>query len=307
MIQGDKPLAARKVVVAVFTFMGLVTALSRSPSAQELGGVGDSFGTIADLILPETTQLTLGVGFQHKPDYRGSDSYRTATTEVFFVRYKDLIKIDNTGASITLFRFVEDVSLGPVIRLEGGRKEQRNEALTGLGNIGSSWELGGFIKANFWDEAVARARFRWGVSGHEAFLMDLQISRILFAHDDWRPLLERDWTIVANLNSTYSGGTYAQKFFGITPEQAAASGQPAYSLGAGFRDFGGELAFRWEFSDQWSLIVSGKYNRLLGAFANSPLVAIDGSPDQWRVGAIVTYTFGVAELKGLFSKDSTSN
>lgn len=295
--------ARRRWIASALLLAGFLMIPMRPASAQELGGIGDSFGTIADLILPETTQLTLGVGFQHKPDYRGSDSYRIATKEVFFVRYKDLFTIDNTGASINLFRFLEDVSIGPVIRLEGGRKEKRNEALTGLGNIGTSWELGGFVKTNFWDEAVARARFRWGVSGHEAFLMDLQISRVLFAHDDWRPLLKRDWTIVANLNSTYSGGTYAQKFFGITPEQAAGSGQPAYSLGAGFRDFGGELAFRWEFSDQWSLIVSGRYNRLIGAFANSPLVAIDGSPDQWRVGAIVTYTFGVAELKGLFSND----
>lgn len=303
MNQVVKPLAVRKFVSMALVLVGITATPTSAPSAQTLGGIGESFGTIADLILPETTQVTLGVGFQHQPDYRGSDSYRTAAKGVFFVRYKDLFTIDNTGASINLFRFLEDVSLGPVIRLEGGRKEKRNEALTGLGNIGSSWELGGFVKANFWDEAVARARFRWGVSGHEAFLMDLQLSRVLFAQDDWRPLLEKDWTIVANLNSTYSGGTYAQKFFGITPEQSAMSGQPIFNLGAGFRDFGSELAFRWEFADQWSLIVSGKYNRLLGAFADSPLVMIDGSPNQWRIGAIITYTFGVAQLKGLFSKD----
>lgn len=276
---------------------------ARSVSAQELGGIGESFGTIADLILPETTQLTLGFGIQHKPDYSGSDQYRISTKEVFFIRYRDLFMIDNTGASLTLLRIFEDISFGPVARLEGGRKEKRNDALTGLGNIGTSWELGGFVKANIWDEAVARARFRWGVSGHEAFLMDLQLSRVIFAHDDWKPLFKRNWTIVANVNSTYSGGKYASQFFGITPEQSLASGQPAYSLGAGFRDIGGEIAFRWEFAEQWSLIVAGRYNRLLGAFADSPLVALDGSANQWRVAAIVTYTFGVADIRSLLFGD----
>lgn len=296
-------MAARKLIAVILILMGLTTAPLGSASAQNLGGNGESFGTIADLILPETTQLTLGFGIQHKPDYSGSDQYRISTKEVFFIRYRDLFTIDNTGASLTLLRTLEDISFGPVVRFEGGRKEKRNDALTGLGNIGTSWELGGFVKANIWDEAVARARFRWGVSGHEAFLMDLQLSRVIFADDDWKPLFERNWTIVANLNSTYAGGKYASQFFGITPEQSLASGQPAYSLGAGFRDIGGEIAFRWEFAEQWSLIVAGRYNRLIGDFADSPLVASDGSPNQWRVAAIITYTFGVAAISKLFYGD----
>ena len=303
LIPIDRPQTARKwISAALFSFV-LLTVPTRWATAQDLGEAGESFGTIADLILPETTQLTLGFGLQHKPDYIGSDEYRVSTKEVFFIRYEDLFTIDNTGASLTLLKILGDISFGPVVRFESGRKEKRNDALTGLGNICNSWELVGFVKANLWEAAVARARFRWGVSGHEAFLMDLQLSRIMLTDAHWAPLMEKSWAIVANVNSTYSGGKYANQFFGITPEQSLTSGRLPYEIGGGFRDIGGEIVFRWEIGKRWGLVVSGRYNRLLGAFADSPLVALDGSSNQWRLTTVVTYTFGVTDLKKLVSPD----
>jgi outer membrane scaffolding protein for murein synthesis (MipA/OmpV family) len=77
-----------------------------------------------------------------------------------------------------------------------------------------------------------------------------------------------------------------------------ASGLPAYSEagnGSGFKKIGvnltGGLSLSGDLRKGWALFALGGYSRMLGDYADSPIVSIAGSKNQW-VGAVgVGYTF----------------
>jgi outer membrane protein len=84
---------------------------------------------------------------------------------------------------------------------------------------------------------------------------------------------------------------YAETYFAVTPEGAAASGLAQYEIGSGIKDVGLGLTARYSLSRRVSLVAIGSYRRLLGEFADSPIVAVEGSPNQLFGGLALGYAF----------------
>jgi outer membrane scaffolding protein for murein synthesis (MipA/OmpV family) len=87
---------------------------------------------------------------------------------------------------------------------------------------------------------------------------------------------------------TWSDRRATQSYFGVTAEQAAASGLPQYAAGAGLRS--GEVGALGavELSRHWLALWSFSGRRLLGDAGDSPL-ALDSS--NWYASAGVAYRF----------------
>ena len=88
---------------------------------------------------------------------------------------------------------------------------------------------------------------------------------------------------------------YARTYFGVTPAGSAASGLPVFTPEGGQKNvnFGGMFtyALTGDLTKGVALVTGFNYSKLVGDFADSPLVSIAGSRHQWTVGAGLALTF----------------
>lgn len=101
----------------------------------------------------------------------------------------------------------------------------------------------------------------------------------------------RRLTLMAAASASYADDNYAETYFGINATGAAASGLQAFTAEGGIKDVGVSLTASYALSDRWSVVGYGGFRRLLGDFADSPIVETAGSADQFSAGIGVGYRF----------------
>jgi MipA family protein len=155
-------------------------------------------------------------------------------------------------------------SLG--LRWDKGRSEDSDVKLSGLGNVRST----------------LRARLALGLRLDKGWRAGLALTADLLGRGGGLQAgasLGRD---VAVSSRTGLGGTltlnmadarYMRSWYGVTPEQSAASGYVIYTPGAGLRDLGLAVGGRTELDARWALFYGGSVSRLLGPAAASPWVS----------------------------------
>ena len=104
-----------------------------------------------------------------------------------------------------------------------------------------------------------------------------------------RPLLGS-----AGFSLFFASDHFTDRYFGINGADLAAFPERG---GAPYRPEGGLTSIRIpfqvtsQFDRHWGLTLAGRYERLLGDAADSPIVDRRGSENQWVFGAAVNYTF----------------
>src|SRR5690606_6942557 len=116
-------------------------------------------------------------------------------------------------------------SAGPVVRVDFGRDEDASTDLTGLGNVGTSIEVGAFV-AYVGGPARYRLRVVQDIAGgHEGAQAMADVSLAVF----------RSSTLVtaANLSTSFGFNKYLDAYYTINATKSAASGLPVYDAGSG--------------------------------------------------------------------------
>lgn len=263
----------------VFWLVGLFPTVA---TAQSLKGAQSGLQTFGEILLPDETQITLGFGPRYSPDYPGSDDYDADADLVFFFRLGKFLIFDNDGIRIDILGG-KRIKLGPVIKLTRGRNERANPALTGLGSIDQSVELGGFVRVELSQKTNLRLRYRRGMSGHNGDIVDLELNHLLYK----RGAL----SIAGGIRANWAGAKVLRRFFGIDAEQSVRSGLPEFRLGSAVSNARLNLSGRWAFKRRWSLNGYVQYDRLLGRAADSPIVRDLGSPNGFATGIFLARTF----------------
>ncbi|MBI1393792.1 MAG: hypothetical protein GC152_13725 [Alphaproteobacteria bacterium] len=259
------------------------------PPVREVGPMNDEeydqpqpwdpfrgFVGVLTILVPETTNLSVGVGPQYTPDYFGSDDYEFQPDPQVYVRFRNFLFFDDDGADLALFGF-SGFAIGPSLRIAGRRRERDNPALVGLGDIGFTFEAGGFIATTFLDRISLRAKLRKGVAGgHEGWIADGQGTILLFT--------TKRFSASFSGNITWVDDNYADTFFSVTPGQAAASGLPVFDADAGFRDVGGSFNGYINIGKRWSVNPYVRYRRIFQDIADTPIIDQFGSRDQFVAG-----------------------
>lgn len=174
-----------------------------------------------------------------------------------------------------------DITFGPVIGFVG--KRHRDDA-GGLDEVASTIEAGAFIRYSLGSHVHLSAEARQGINGHKALTGVIRADYVARDGDRWL------WSIGPRL--TLASGRYAESYFGVTPREAAATGVPAWRADGGLLAAGAVVGARRQLSRRWGLFGYAKYDRLLGTAADSPVVDLFGSRDQWSGGVGVSYVFG---------------
>lgn len=250
--------------------------------------LGDSVGSITDVLFPGVTNIRLGLGPVLSPDYEGSDDYNIRPLPLVSFRYKDLIEVDNNHLRVNVFGLnptfhEKHFRAGPQLKIDFGRDENDNPALAGLGNIGTSVELGVFGSYTA-GPTRTRIRFLHDVAGGHSGTKVLGDVRLV--------LLKTDTTAVSgSLSTTWADNRYMDEFFSINAAQSLASGMTTFNAGSGIKDAGIGITANYRLSRRWAVLVHADYKRLLGDAADSPIVAQRGSPNQAAAGVFAIFSF----------------
>ena len=240
---------------------------------------GDAgFFSAFNFLIPETTNLSVGLGPVYRPDYLGSDDYTWDVDPQVYIRFRNFLFLDDDGVDIALFGF-NKFKLGPTMRLRAKRDESDNPALQGLGDVGRTFEFGGFAATTFLNRFAVKAKVRKGIdTGHRGVVVEGYITALIFRTDAL--------SLSATAQAAWVGQRYADTYFSVTPEQSLNSGGrlPVYESNRGLRDFGVSATAYINLFDRWSLNPYATYTYIYDDFADAPIIALYGDRDQFRVG-----------------------
>ncbi|WP_282605669.1 MipA/OmpV family protein [Pelagibius sp. Alg239-R121] len=220
----------------------------------------------------------LGAGAGIGPDYEGSDDYEFTALPIIDVSWKDRIRLTTKGGPGLIGTPYRDDSFSVDIGLfyDGGRDQDDNDALRGLGDL----DVG----------AVAMARLGYAFGPLEA---GLEMTRDLTGDRDGMTataeleygvaLFDDQLHLGVTPYITWANGDYMDNTFGISASQSASSlrGLTQYNAGSGLKDAGLSVNLGYQITDNISAFGGAEYSRLLGNAADSPLVADEGSANQF--------------------------
>jgi len=194
-----------------------------------------SLESLMDHVMPQgVTDVRIGVGTAFVPKYEGDNNIRLIAAPVLSARYKDIISLDGAQLRFNLFDLHQSpgshpFSAGPMIRLDFGRDESDSRDLRGLGDVGASFEMGGFVNYNIGPGRI-RATIRQDVAnGHKGAIATVDAGMVVYRTNKL--------VLAAQTGLTWASGHYMQTFFGITPLQSVRSGLPVYTPGSGLKSW----------------------------------------------------------------------
>ena len=274
-------------------------ALARPANAQTFGSFDRMFTSFSDALKntldlqpSDVTNLRLGVGPGFNPDFEGARTYSVHPVPVISLHYRDVLTVDNNHVDFTAFNQVLDlgdedenknINFGPQVNFDFGRPESISPALRGLGGVGISVELGGYINYTSSKVKVELSITQDVAGGHGGAIADLTTTA---------PLYHGERLIIGGqFIFTTATSKYLKSFFGVTPYQSSQSGLPVFHPSGGPKDVLGGLTASYILSRHWSLLGNIAYERLLGDAAASPLVVQRGSPNQAIASGFIVYAF----------------
>ncbi|HUU66448.1 MAG TPA: MipA/OmpV family protein [Methyloceanibacter sp.] len=224
--------------------------------------------------------IALGGSVIVKPKYEGSDEFEYIPIPIIIPRFSETPDEDPSTfkkfRKRVNFRGLDDIriralgserlQLGAVTGYITNREQNDGDKLRGWGDVEGGLVLGGY------------AGFSVGAIQFDAAILDKVTGdesgfELRFGAETTQQLTERT-TIVARVGTTFGSEDYMQTYFGITPQQSARSKAdvPVYSADAGIKDVFLAIGGTVDLTDRWLLKAGGRYGRLVGEAADSPVV-----------------------------------
>lgn len=173
-------------------------------------------------------------------------------------------------------------AIGPAANLV--RKRKAADTGGNLATIGRSIELGAFAEAWVAPSIRFRVEGRKGVNGHKGWVGDVSADYVVRDGDAW--------LVSVGPRVSLASARAQQAYFGVTPQEAAASTLPAFDPDGGIRSVGMTVGLLRQLSRKWGIAAYARYDRLVGDAARSPVTRSFGSRSQPSAGIALTYTFG---------------
>ncbi len=225
------------------------------------------------------------------PSYDGSKKYELVPLMIADVEWKGLaLEIRGLGARLDLLGN-SPVQIGPVFNFRGKRNSDKdgNGRVKLLNDVDSAMEVGGHVGYRFGGNQYGQGEIEFDLSlvkdvsdGHDGLLGTAQVSYA--AHRSQKLFINLD------AQTTWADKKYMRAYFGVTPDEATASGLAAYRPGSGIRDIGIGTTIGYQFNQRWGVIARAGANYYVGDAKDSPIVD-EGSKIQAVGGLAVSYRF----------------
>lgn len=229
------------------------------------------------------------IGIAAVPDYEGADDHRILPlVDGKIALGERYIAIEGAAIRANVIN-AKGFEFGPVASFTFGRDDAiENRAVALLGDIDDAYEVGAFGAVSFAvgdDDTV-----RLAVQGvHD--VSDVHGGFVVTASASYAAQLGERLNLNFDLGASYASDDYAETYFSVSPTGSLASGLPQFAAKGGIKDAGAQLTASYRIGDNWGIAANVGYRRLLGDFADSPIVANGGNPDQISGGIGVFYSF----------------
>jgi outer membrane protein len=279
-----------------FAVVTLCLVLPGVAAGADLSLPGPAAEAIVKAPEPPEWIVTIGAEFRAVPVWQG-----TPTTQYGFAGFP-LVALQKPGEPPAFFGARDGISvslldlgalqIGPDGKVIFPRYASQYSQLNGLGDVPWTVQIGGYVQ--YWASPWLRLRgeLRQGIGGETGVTGDLFMDAVV-------PLGQ--WRVSGGPRVTLESAGAISPYFGITAAQAAAANaaQPglgaltAYNASGGLYSYGAGGQLEYFLNRQWSTHGIIEYDRISGSAANSPLVTMRGSPNQFIFGAGATYTFAM--------------
>jgi outer membrane scaffolding protein for murein synthesis (MipA/OmpV family) len=264
--------------------------------AQDVSGRPDDLKIGGD-------RISVGVGVASTPSYIGSDS-STITPTAAVQGQIGGVSFNTQGTALYVDAIPSSgkpgwkLELGPLAALRLDRTGRLHDAsVRALGKLDPAVELGGSVGiqrtgviTSPYDTLSLSLSYQHDVAGaHGSYIASPEI-------DYDTPLSEHAF-VSFSASADYVGAGFGRYYYSVDRAGSLASGLPVYDGAdkAGWKDW--NLSTMAVHSISGNLLhgvgvfVTGGYQRLLGAYRRSPIVADVGSANQWSGAVGVEYTF----------------
>jgi outer membrane scaffolding protein for murein synthesis (MipA/OmpV family) len=256
------------VLVLVACTSRIVQAQTPSPLQEWQYSGGVILAKLFEPDLPEWRTI-LGVASEVAPVYDGSRAYRVNGGPVINIHYRDIAFITTgEGLGYNVLRG-DHYEVGLGVTYDLGRKERDDlRNLKGMGDISAapvgkmyaSWVLSRRFPL------IMRVDARQFIGGAQGLVGDASVYLPL-------PGSSKTFVMFAGPSITMATHHYLQTLYGVSPEQAAASGHPVYDIPhAGTSSAGVGFSATKFITPHWLFNVDAAINQIRGSAAHSPLV-----------------------------------
>ena len=259
-----------------------VAAMTLHAASEQTAGTAAPVGA-SESSDGESWRIAVGAGIAAAPDYEGSDDY--APEPLLFARVQKgarYLSLEGTTLRANLAP-ASRIEAGPLVRYRFSRGGVRNNRVDDFEHVDAALEVGGFVTLKLDPLSVGLEASQDVAGAHGGFQV--------LGEADYAADLTSDVTARAGVFTTYASHDYMDTYFGVSGADARRSGLDRYDAGAGFKDVGVELGLTYAVTEQWSLSAIGRYARLLGDAADSPIVDDEGSANQLFGGLSIGYRF----------------
>lgn len=233
----------------------------------------------------ETFGIQVGGGIAVVPKYEGGKDYRVIGIPILAPAGLSDGRVQFKGPDHLQLRVFDyyGFQIGPLVGVRFGRDEDDGARLRGLGDVDGGLVVGGYAayKAGMFTTALS---YHHQVSGDDTG----GVVKLSFEAEQ---KLSAGVKLTASVGATWADEDYMGSFFGVDALQSAQSGLTRFDADAGIKDVNIGLVADVTLAPQWSLKLFGKYARLVGDAADSPVIE---TPNQFYSGAAITYRFDLA-------------
>lgn len=251
--------------------------------------------------------MELGAFGLFSPKFFGAKDSKFSALPYVSIKYKDIAfaSIDR-GIGVNVLS-ANGFTAGAFVSFRPGRKvKESRRYLAGLGDVDPALTAGAFVKYDYGRYFSTQLALSKGIAsiGDDknkvnalGFLEKAKGNlgtRIDWSADMRLPLLDNRLHLSVGPRVSFFDKEYAESAYGITVNQALASGYRPYKAKAGIAEVGLGGSARYRITDSISATAFGSYTRIVGDAAKSPLVTgPGGSKDQFKAGVGLVYQFGL--------------
>jgi outer membrane protein len=240
---------------------------------------------------PSDWIITLGADARGVPHYMGSNQ-EIAVPVPYYDRHRpgkpEPFHSPRDGTGVALLDNGM-LAVGPVGALIWPRRQTATPSLNGLGDVGYTLQVGGFV--DYWAVEWLRTRIEalQGFGAANGVTANVAADAVL----PLSPAL----TLSGGPRARVDTAAAESPYFSITQAQSIASRLPTYNAGGGLQAVGAGTQAKYRFNPTWATYSFIEYDKLIGATAGSPIASgPGGSTNQWTLGIGLTYSFAMSGL-----------
>jgi MipA family protein len=217
----------------------------------------------------ENWRLNAGPAVVIAPQYPGSRGELTLPLPLVDIAYGQCLFLNTNHGLGAYVVNQENLQLGSSLWFRRGRFHDESSRVANLDDIATAPQGQLFARYHF-GAIVLGATIARDFGGSSGLTIDTTVA--------WQLQLSPRAQVALGAQTSYGNGRYMQAWFGITSEQARASGLSVYSPGAGFVSAGPTASLNYVLSQRWTFSARVAENFLTSKASDSPIVERNALP-----------------------------